>query len=304
MTNPPRRGWCELSIEAPVYILEAVADFLAQMGAGGAVFSESRTKEPGYERLTGFLPYDQKLNENIAKLKAYINELRSLFPQAKISPLEVQTIIDQDWFSAWKQTVVPTRVSKKFWVVPEWREVPEEAKAPEFYVIRMEPGMAFGTGYHATTQLCLEFIEELVPEKAKSLLDFGTGTGILAIAGAMLGAEPVLAVEIDPISVEVARENIKRNKLEGKIQLLKAGAETDKRLSEKNFDLIIANLFYQELFRLRDYLFEHLNPDGYLVVSGILPDQEDIFPFYEKLALKLLEKRKKQGWLAGLMRRS
>ncbi len=305
MTKKPVKGWCEVSIEAPVFILEAIADFLSSLGAGGAVFSETSPPKQGFERLTGFLACDDELEQKLTKLKNYIHQLRQLFPEQEISRLEIQTIIEQDWLNAWKESVVPAKISDKFWVVPEWREVPNEAKHSGAMIIRMEPGLAFGTGYHPTTQICLKFMEKLVPEQAQTLLDFGTGTGILAIAGAMLGAKTVLAVDIDPLALKVAEDNIKRNNLLGKIQLLHAGADTKKRLSEKNFDLIVANLFYSELKRLRDYLVWHLKKGGFLVISGILKDQaKDIHSHYKRIGLSILEVREEQGWVGSLMKKS
>jgi len=297
-------GWLEISLEAPVYILEAVADFLVSLGAGGAIFSECATPKPGYELLTGFLPNTVGLEFKLARLKKYLKQLRELFPEAEFSELKTTSIIDQDWINQWRESVVPAKVSKRFWVVPEWEKVPKEALSSEYLVIKMEPGLAFGTGYHTTTQLCLEFIEQLVPEKAESVLDFGTGTGILAIASAMLGAKRVLAVDIDPLSLEVARENITRNQLEGRIRLARAGVKTNRRLTKENFELVVANLFNSELKRLRDYLARHLKPGGGLVLSGILAEQwEEVYRYYKKADFSLIEKKEKEGWSAGLMKK-
>jgi len=299
------RGWVELSIEGPAFILEAVADFLSELGSGGAIFSESKKNQPGYERLTGFLARDKRLSARMSKLRKYLADLPKLFPEAGLSRLEVETILDQDWINQWRETVVPTKISKKFWVVPEWQKPPKEALDPGFHIITMEPGLAFGTGYHASTQLCLEMIEELVPDQAIKVLDVGTGTGILAMASAMLGAQEVLAVDIDPLSLKVTEDNIRRNHLKDKIKLLRAGAKINKRLSNQNFDLIVANLFAAELKRLGEYLVRHLDPGGYLAISGILPDQTpELVRFYKKLGMKILKKKEQDQWIAVLMKKS
>jgi len=305
MIKTARAGWLEISLEAPVYILEAVSDFLVSLGAGGAIFSECAKPRPGYELLTGFLPNAPGLEFKLARLKKYLKQLKELFPEEEFSELKTTSIIDQDWINQWRESVAPAQVSKRFWVVPEWEEIPKQAQASEYLVIKMEPGLAFGTGYHTSTQLCLEFIEQLVPDKAESVLDFGAGTGILAIASAMLGAKRVVAVDIDPLALEVAKENITRNQLKGRIKLARAGAKINRRLSKENFELVLANLFNSELKRLRDYLAKHLKPDYYLVLSGILPEQwEEIYRYYKKAGFSLIEKKERQGWSAGLMRKS
>jgi len=297
-----RRGWCEIRIEGPTYILEAAADFLTTIGSGGAIFSEGSKPRPGHERLTGFLPNDLKLSEKLSSLNRYLKELRAVFPGQELSGPKIQTIVDRDWINQWRETVVPFKVSKKFWVVPEWSKRPAQARKQGELVILMEPGLAFGTGFHSTTQLSMEFIEELVPEKAKTVLDLGTGTGILAMAAAMLGAAKVVAADIDPMSLKTAEENIKMNKLLGKIELVLGGSSAHRRLSRSRFELVIANIFANELKRLRDYIARHLKKRGYVATSGILPDQvKDLIRYYNRGGFKLAEKREKQGWAAVLM---
>lgn len=297
-------GWCEIRIEGPTATLEAVAEFLTSIGSGGAIFSAPARSRRGYERLTGFLANDQKLSMKLTALNRYLDELRKIFPEQTLSRPEIQTIVDRDWINQWRETVVPTRVSNKFWVVPEWSQVPKAAKAPGVHVIFMEPGLAFGTGFHTTTQLCIDFLELLVPEKTRTMIDLGTGTGILAMVGARLGANKILAVDNDPLSIKVAEENITRNHLEGKIQLIQAGDSTKRRLSRSRFGLVAANLFVNELIRLRDYIAGHLKPGGYLIMSGILPDQtKELLKSYRAAGFKTISKREKQGWAAILMKK-
>jgi len=298
------RGWCEIRIEGPTHILEAVSDFLTSLGSGGAIFSPPAKPRLGHELLTGFLPNDRELNFNLSSLNAYLEGLRRLFPEQSLSRPKLQTIVDRDWLNQWRETIVPEKVSKKFWVVPEWLKAPPAALKPGTMVIRMEPGLAFGTGFHPTTKFCMEFIEALVPRKAGTVLDYGSGTAILAMAAAMLGAEKVVAIDIDPLSVRVAEENIARNKLRGKIQLMLGGRETFRRLTRFNFDLIVANLFANELTRLCDYIKKHLKPRGYLVMSGILPDQaRSVLQFYRQAGFKLAKKKERKGWVALMMRK-
>jgi len=297
-------GWCEIRISGPTHILEAVSDYLTSIGSGGAIFSQLSRPRPGYELLTGFLPNDPKLNMKLVALNRHLDDLRKIFPHQTVTRPKLQTIIDRDWINQWRETVVPTQVSKKFWVVPEWSQVPKAAQKPGYLIIFMEPGLAFGTGFHATTQLCIEFIEQLVPQKARTMIDLGAGTGILAMTAAMLGAQKILAVDTDPLAIKVAEENIARNHLESRIGLLLAGDKTTRRLSRSRFDLVAANLFANELVRLRSYIASHLKTHGYLVMSGVLRDQvKDVVKSFRAVGFKTIQKKERQGWAAILMKK-
>jgi len=303
-SNSPK-AWAEISIDGPSFILETLAEFFNSIGARGAIFSSPQNKKPGYESITCFIPHDKKFPAKLAKLRKYLAELSRLFPDHQLSEPRIQIIKDTDWINQWRETVVPTKVSKKFWVVPEWRKPPKEALKPGYRVIIMEPGLAFGTGYHPTTRLCLEMIEELVPERARTVLDVGTGTGILAMASAMLGAKSVLAIDIDPLSLEVANDNLQRNKLKSRVRLQLVKENSALRLGRKKFELILANLFEAELKKLAEDFAKHLKNKGYLAISGILPEQASpLMKVYKKLGMRILQKKEQNKWIAILMRKN
>lgn len=254
--------------------------------------------------MTAFLANDRTLNAKIESLNDYLKNLRSQFPGARLGHPRISTIVERDWINQWRETVAPTKVSKKFWVVPEWQKGPPPKKRPGELVITMEPGLAFGTGFHATTQLCLEMIEQLVPEKAKVVLDYGAGTAILAMAAALLGAKKTVAIDSDQLSVRVAKDNIAYNKLESRIQVIIAGKATAKRISPFNFDLVAANLFAGELLRLRFYIKRHLKKKGCLIAGGILTAQaKEVIAGYQKAGFSLVRKKERQGWVALLMKK-
>jgi len=195
--------------------------------------------------------------------------LADLFPElAKVS-YKQETIEDPDWGEQWKKYFKPLRVGREIVIKPTW-----ERYAPEGgdIVIEIDPGMAFGTGQHASTRMCLEALEEVIAKdraiKAWEVLDVGTGTGILGIACAKLGAEKVLCLDVDKKAVSIARENIQMNDVADRV---KAGSR-DVTSLEGSFDLIVANLTEKILTKLSPTLVDLLRPRGYLIISGIIID--------------------------------
>jgi len=291
-------GWMEVSLCGPTLAMEAIADFLHRLGSAGAVFSEDPKARPGSEVITAFLPRAADLGEKLQELRTYLAGLRQLWPESAWGELETRTVIEQDWVDEWKKSFSPLPVSERFWVVPTWREVPEPAKQPGRLVIRLDPGMAFGTGLHASTRACLHEIETLVPERTRSVLDLGTGSGILAIAGRMLGADRVLAVDLDPAALKVAQKNAEINGISG-IEFRAGGADPEARLSNQPFDLVLANIFANELIRLKPLLLRHLAPAGWLVLAGILFQQaEEVEAAFQQTGLRLVERPREEEWVA------
>ncbi len=291
-------GWLEVSLCGPSLAMEAVADFLTRLGSGGAVFSEDRHGHPEHEVVTAFLPQDAQLPKKLGRLVLYLEELRRVWPEASWGELETRTILDQDWAEEWKKSFSPMKVGERFWVVPNWREIPAAAQAPGQLVIRLDPGLAFGTGLHATTRACLHQVENRVPDPARSVLDLGTGSGILAIAARRLGAERVLAVDLDPVAVEVARKNLEHNGLAG-VEFRVGGADPEAVFSERPFDLVLANIFAPELIRLRPLLLRHLDPAGRLVLAGILHDQAaEVETAFTAAGLRVADRPREEEWVS------
>ena len=288
----------EVSLCGPTLAMEAIADFLHRLGSAGAVFSEDPKARPGSEMITAFLPRTADLDQKLQELRAYLASLREVWPHSAWGEIETRTVIEQDWVEEWKKSFSPMPVGERFWVVPTWREVPEQARQAGQFVIRIDPGMAFGTGLHASTRACLRQVEILVPERARSVLDLGTGSGILAMAARILAAERVLAVDLDPAAVEAARKNAEINGLSG-IEFRVGGADPEARLSGQPFDLVLANIFAHELIRLKPLLLRHLAPAGRLVLAGILFQQaEEVEAAFQEAGLRLLERPREEEWVS------
>lgn len=199
----------------------------------------------------------------------------------KSREITVSEVPDEDWLRKWKENFKPLRVGKKFLVTPTWEAEPQ---ASGRLIIRIDPGRAFGTGHHETTRLCLEWLEggfSSLRTKA-SVLDLGTGSGILAIGAALLGFPEITAVDNDPEAVETAKENVLLNGLEGKIRLFCATVDE----VEGQFDTVISNIESGPLIRMAGAIASRIREGGRLALSGILAEQADeVCAEYEKMGL-------------------
>ena len=201
---------------------------------------------------------------------------------------------DEDWAENWKRFYHPLEVGRTLVICPSWESF--EA-APHHRVVTLDPGSAFGTGYHATTRLCLEFLEDcLEPQLIEPMLDLGTGSGILAIAAHRLGVRRLLAVDNDPVAVKVARENVAINQA-SEIEVALAD-----RPPQGPFPLITANLVAALLIELADPLTEVLAIGGRLICGGIIRERaESVKQAFQSCGLRLLEERTQDDWVSLLL---
>jgi len=227
-------------------------------------------------------------------LAAVIEEVR----HRCFAPLDVSyrtsIVADEGWADRWKEHFKPLRVGSRFVVCPTWESFDAD---PRDLVIRMDPGRAFGTGHHETTRLCLERLEVLARDTKTpspgSLLDVGTGSGILAIGAALLGFGPVVGVDVDPEAVEVARENVSLNSLTLRVEV-RVGSVGE---ISKRFDVVVANLQAYPLMALAPGLVDRTGEGGRLLLSGILLEQErDVRDVYESLGFRSCARGKQGEW--------
>jgi ribosomal protein L11 methyltransferase len=237
-----------------------------------------------------------------------------------IQPLPAPTftpIADQNWMEAWKTRYQPIPIGKKLIIVPVWMDSPEPRRIP----IRIDPGMAFGTGTHPTTQLCLELLETMTlddrPQTVggqlpstvhglSSVIDIGCGSGILSVAALKLGAEIALGVDIDEASVKNSRENADNNAIPAEKFLIGLGSVTEVKSGKFAFSqapLVLANILAPILIRLFDVgMADLITPGGTIILSGILEHQaNNVVAAGEKFGLKLVDKRQINDWVALLM---
>ncbi len=298
--------WLKIEIFAPPAMIDALTNFLTEIGAQGA-FQESLEPQNGFpesaeqEALTAFLPLDVRREQRLAALTTYIDSLAEIFPELAKPTFRTEIIRDPDWGEAWKKYFKPLRVSRNLVIKPTWERFSPSGRD---IVIEIDPGMAFGTGQHASTRMCLDAIEELFLKGRAfdhwHVLDVGTGTGILGIACAKLDAERVLCVDIDQKAIEIAHENVMINQVEDRVEV----AARDVATVSESFQLIVANLTAKILLKLRPALMRLIAPDGYIVISGIIeqnrPDIESRF-IDDSLALHRLITEKE--WVCYVLKK-
>ena len=266
--------WLKIELTSSFELVDALSNFLTEIGAQGVFQEEPEAAAPGdfgvsedRETLKAYLPVDVRLENRIASLKIYIDSLSQLFPELKETGFTTETIIGQDWGEEWKKYFKPLRVSKNIVIKPTWERY---TPAGRDIVVEIDPGMAFGTGQHPSTRMCLEAIEDILLKdrtiRGWRVLDVGTGTGILGISCAKLGAERVVCVDNDKKAAEIARENVLINHVEDRVEVINRDVTTIRG----PFDLIVANLTAKILIKLHSHLMSLIGSVGYLVISGII----------------------------------
>ena len=236
-----------------------------------------------------YLPADSGVNDTLVFLRERCNTLSI---DAKI---DVSGVNEEDWANSWKAYYKPIRIGERIVIVPAWEKYEEQ---PNDIIVRMDPGMAFGTGTHETTRLVIGLLEKYTKEDMR-VLDVGCGSGILAICAAKLGARECKAYDIDPVAVKVARENIKDSGLCDKVT-----CDTSDLLKgvDKNggaYDLICANIVADIIIRMTPDVAEYMNEKSVILASGIIVERaDDVINTFEANGFRIVEKAEENGWCA------
>ena len=306
MTASPR--WLEVAISVEAELVEPVSAVFHTWGQGGVLVEEDLRILPEEQgivrrpdrpvRLVTYLPSDDLAGERLTKLQEALGHLHAIWP---LPELALRLVDQEDWANAWKEHFPVHHLGRRTVIKPSWRAYD---RAPGDLVIELDPGMAFGTGLHPTTQTCAELLEDLVRPGAR-VLDLGTGSGILAIQAARLGAQVVDAWEVDPAALAVAEANVRANGAEDLVRVRHAslpgtrmgafgqggwahlsgggpGSPAGDRLDTRpypveqpieQYDLVVANIIANVLIDLAPSLWAALRPGGDCITSGIIAER-------------------------------
>ena len=302
-------SWLEIACDVPAELSDIVAEYLAELSGGGVcienlnvdAFSPSEITHAPITTVRAYFSATDDIDARLVDIDTFLDDLSGRFPGLSIPKPAVSTVRSEDWSTSWKANFKALRVGRRLLIVPSWEEAHPR---PDDIVLHLDPGMAFGTGGHETTRLCLEVLEEVMDGMptllSPAVLDLGTGSGILAMAAVQLGAGRVLAVDIDPQAVEVAGENLAANGLTERVEL----STTPLEALPGSFDIILANILAEELVRLAPHLLERLAPGGTLVLSGILAEKEGLVRSgFAPYPLEHVETRHEGEWVAIIYRK-
>jgi ribosomal protein L11 methyltransferase len=263
----------ELTLSADEHSAEALADALVEAGALSVSLEDANAETPDEQPLfgePGLVP--ERHAWTASRLRVLVEDevgeavVRVAAEAVGIAPpaIECRTVVaDTDWVRVTQSQFPPTRISDRLWIVPTWHEPPD----PEAVIVRLDPGVAFGTGTHPTTRLCLRWLDAAL-SKGATVLDFGCGSGILAIAAAKLGAARVVGSDIDPQALQAARANSEAN-------AVRADYTDPDSLQAGTWDVVLANILSNPLMLLAPALLARVAPGGALVLSGVLERQAD-----------------------------
>lgn len=293
--------WIEIALSVDGESAEAIAEVLQRYGHQGVAIEQEGImpeawndgEAPPAERLTlrAYIPADHRAEDAKLRLESALGHMSLLYPM----PAPVYQIVkEEDWAEAWKAHYHPVRIGRRLLIRPRWIET--EVQADEI-VIALDPGMAFGTGTHPTTQLCMEALEDTVQPGIKAL-DLGCGSGVLAITAAKLGAAQILALDIDPLAIRVTQENAEQNGVGEKIIAQQGSLETVVT-SSRRFDLIVVNILARVIIQMcEERLRDVVRPGGLALFSGIIEEQaNDVEAALRKTGLEPYKRRQQGDWV-------
>ena len=285
-------AWWQLSVQSTADELEQTENSLLAIGAVCITLSDAQDS-PIYEPLPGDSPVWKHsvvtgMFETTRQLEDLYDELIKLLPDHQVATASQSILEDQDWERIHLQHFKPIQCAHKLWVVPGWLSPPD----PSAINIQLDPGLAFGTGSHPTTRLCLEWMAHQ-DIKHQSVIDYGCGSGILAIAACKLGASSVFAVDIDPQALSASRENALRNDIEAKMLHISLATQ----LEIVQADLLIANILSGPLIGLAPRFADLVKPEGRILLSGILKHQvNDVKSAYQPF-FNLDSEKESEDWV-------
>ncbi|NLY78337.1 MAG: 50S ribosomal protein L11 methyltransferase [Lysinibacillus sp.] len=304
--------WTELSVLTTNEAVEAVSNIFHEAGASGVVIEDSteilKERENRFGEIydlnpedypdqgvivKAYLPASSFLAETIEEIKLAIENLKNFDINVGENILTTCEVNEEDWATAWKQYYHPVKVSERFTVVPTWEEY--EPKSSDELIIELDPGMAFGTGTHPTTVMCLQALEKVVKQN-DTVIDVGTGSGVLSIASALLGASKVHALDLDIVAVKSAQENVALNKVDHIVEVTQGNLLESVK---EQADVVVANILAEIIMTFTDDAYSIVKPGGTFITSGIIgAKKEDVKSALEKSGFTIEEVLMMEDWVS------
>ncbi len=300
--------WVEIQIKTTTEALEAVSNILYESGVGGVVIEDSPQKldipeEDGWKSLTdltdiefegvvvkGYLPMNSSIHEKIKEIQKAVDRLTEYNLDKGLGEVVFTEISEENWANSWKKYYKPIKIGQKIVIKPTWKKyAPKEGEI----VVQIDPGMAFGTGTHETTVMCIKLLQKYVfPDSV--VIDVGCGSGILSIVSAKLGAKKVIGVDADKVAVDVAKKNVVRNNEENKINIIKGNLLDD--IHEKA-DIVVANITADVIMELAQDIGNNIRSAGVFIASGIIKGRShDVKKSLEKNGFDIKEEIEESEW--------
>lgn len=309
--------WSELSIHTTNEAVEAVSNILHEAGASGVVIEDSdelgREREDVFGeiyslnpddfpvdgvRVKAYLSETSFLLETVEEIKLAINNLTKFNIDLGHNVVTVQEVDEEDWATAWKKYYHPVKISNRFTIVPTWEDY-ERVNTDEL-IIELDPGMAFGTGTHPTTVMCLQALEKTV-QSASSIIDVGTGSGVLSIGAAKLGASKIHALDLDEVAVRSAIENIALNKVDDIVQVTHGNLLDN---VDEQADIVVANILAEIIMTFTNDAFSIVKDGGLFITSGIIANKkEDVRNSLGQAGFDIEEVMMMEDWVTIISRK-
>lgn len=304
--------WSEMSIHTTQEAVEPISNILHEAGAGGVAIEDpadlNKVREQQFGEIyalspddypeegvivKAYLPVTSSFGETVESIKEAISNLTQYGIDLGFNTVEINEVNEEDWSTAWKKYYHPVKISEKVTIVPTWEEY--EPEQPNEIIVELDPGMAFGTGTHPTTVMCIQALEKVI-QKGEHVIDVGTGSGVLSIVAAKLGASKVDAYDLDEVAVNSAKMNVELNKTDHIVEVKQNNLLEN--ISGKA-DVIVANILAEIILLFINDAAKKLKKDGLFITSGIIKSkQDDIVSNLEKAGFTIEEILQIEDWVA------
>lgn len=282
--------WTKVTVQVPPALEDSLADFLTTLTGRGVCIQQGASGSA----IEAYLSPEQR-EDHLLRTGNLLESFVQMGVLAEGFQYELQEVPEEDWMEVFRSQHKTVRISDRLVIRPTWCDPTGD------HEVVLDPGLAFGTGSHPTTRMCLVLLDKVIGGKAPArLFDLGTGSGILAMAGAFLGIEDILAADIDAMAVDVAARNVQSNGVSNRVRVIEGGIDT----AEGLYDIITANLSASLLKKLAPSIAEHLIPDGSLIISGLLEDEETgVTEAFTRCGLSVERIMNEKVWVAALLQR-